>query len=287
MIYNTGKYHVSRKAILIGAPSKGGRHLPGVSQDLAGFRRYLKSDKAGRWFDNEIITLPHPDLQTAINQIHSTVVDYLIVYFSGHGATIEGNKRVLEFRDGFITDTDFLNACPRQVVICDACSNYIQPGISGIPEYGEEYFHFDGIYKARELFDQYILNSPCGKIIVHSTQLGQPSYDSIDGGYFTQGLLNVATKLKTFQNYYPLSIADVLRYVPGYLQKRGNNQIPTIYAEGNLNIPFAFGFQKSKHPGRKLPPQGQIAKANDDSSNNGLVLLSLGLLALAVVAANK
>jgi Caspase domain len=289
MNFSKSKYHVSRKAILIGSPSKGERFLPGVSQDLDGFHRFLKSDNGGRWYDEEILTLNNPDFKTVVQQIQSITVDYLIVYFSGHGGTMEGGQRVLELQDGFIADIDFLNECPRQVVICDACSNYIRPGISGIPEYEEKYFNFDGVYKARELFDQYILNSPCGKIIVHSTQLGQPSYDSVDGGYFTQALLNVATRLKTSIDYHPLSIADILHYVPDYLQKKGNEQIPTFYAEGDLRIPFAFGFQKKKRPAlqSQLYPQ-TIATQLPPSSNDGWgILLGLGLLVLAVTAGSE
>jgi hypothetical protein len=280
--YNVTKYHVSRKAILIGSPSTDDRYLPGVNKDLINLRRLLKSDNAGRWFDNEIVTLQNPSAETVVKEVHSTVVDYLIIYFSGHGGTLEGNQRMLELKNGFIADTDLLNTCPRQVIICDACSNYIRPGISGIPEFAEKYFHFDGVYTARELFDQYIFHSPCGKIIVHSTQLGQPSYDGVDGGYFTQALINVATRLKTSQNYYPLSIADVSGYVPGYLQQRGNSQIPTIYTEGNLKVPFVFGFQKQAHQALQPYLQNQNIKGIQSSSKDGWALLGLGMLVLAL-----
>jgi hypothetical protein len=285
--FDKSKYHVSRKAILIGSPSIGDRYLPGVSQDLINFRRLLKSDNAGRWFDKEIVTLQNPSIQTVITEVHSTTVDYLFIYFSGHGGTTEENCRMLELRNGLIADTDLLNTCPRQLIVCDACSNYIRPGISGIPEFGEEYFHFDGVYTARELFDHYILNSPCGKVIVHSTQLGQPSYDGRDGGYFTQALINVATKLNTFQNYYPLSIIDVLAYVPEYLQRRGNSQIPTLYAEGNLEVPFVFGFQQQKRPARQPYQQDQTLKSSQQSSTNGWILLGLGALFLAATLGKK
>jgi Caspase domain len=244
-------------------------------------------DNAGRWFDNEIVTLQNPSVETVVKEVHSAVVDYLIVYFSGHGGTMEGDRRMLELKNGLITDTDLLNTCTKQIVIRDSCSNYIRPGISGIPEFGEEYFSFDGVYTARELFDQYILHSPCGKIIVHSTQLGQPSYDGIDGGYFTQALINVATKLKTPQNYYPLSIADVLSYVPSHLQRRSNSQIPTIYAEGDLSVPFVFGFQQQPRPAPQPYLQNQNIKGIQSSSKDGLALLGLGVLVLALALGSK
>ena len=53
-------YSITRKAILIGCPGSGNNFLRGVAEDLTNMKDFLESDKGGRWFTNEIVTLSNP-----------------------------------------------------------------------------------------------------------------------------------------------------------------------------------------------------------------------------------
>lgn len=287
MNFTKNGYVPTRKAILIGSPSKGKRFLPGVKQDLANVRFFLESDNAGRWFPREIITLNNPSFEKVIQEIHSTSVDYLFVYFSGHGGTLNGDGRVLELNNALISDLDLLNTCPRQLIICDACSNHIKASIGRIPEYSDENFNFDGTYEARELFNQYIMNSPHGKVIVHSSQIGEYSYDSSDGGVFTQALLTVSTQIKTSQDYIPYSLLEMLQLVPAELQRNNNKQVPTIFAKGDLRVPFVFGMQRKARISAVQRFVAQNSPTNQPTSNEGLMLFGLSLFVLALIVGNK
>lgn len=277
-------YYVTRKAILIGSPGTDRNFLNGVPYDLENVKNLLLSDKCGRWNDDEIITLTNPNRQTLLNVIQSTYADYLFIYFSGHGWTSKTGERMLALRDCSISDLYLLNKSPRQLVLVDACRKYITPGISGFPDFGERFENFNGYYKAREIFNFYIANSPFGKVIVHATQSNGLSYDSPEGGYFTQALINIATRLKTEQNYSPIPISNILKHVPAYLQMQNNFQIPSItYSTGNLTVPFVFGFIKViQRVQRKIPNRQSIA-TNTISSGQGWALLSLTVLLLAAV----
>ena len=172
------------------------------------------------------------------------------------------------------------------MIVVDACRNYVAPGISGIPDFGEEWFHFDGVYEAREMFNSYIVNSPHGKTIIHATQIGEYSYDSSTGGYFTKALLNISTRVKT-ETYRPIFITRVLDFVPQVLQKQGNSQVPCItYTEGNLIVPFAIAVPQTSQtkPQPRMIPQRQYATTNNNSSGAGLALFGLGLLLLIAAA---
>lgn len=283
MNFVNSAYKVTRKAILIGSPSNGERHLPGVNQDLKNLRYFLKSDNAGRWFDNEIVTLNNPSFQRLTKEVHLSTVDYLLIYFSGHGGTFDDNQRVLELEDAFIRDYDLLNTCPRQLIICDACSDHIGASIGAIPEGNDDNFDFDGSNEARELFNYYILNSPHGKTIVHSSQIGYSSFDSPNGGCFTLALLTASTQLKSLHDYTPFSIIEMLQRARMNLAQDNNPQIPTIYKEGDLQVPFVFGMQRKARVSAIQELQRQQLQATTASSSNGAIFFGLGILALTLM----
>ena len=272
-------HSVTRLAVLIGAPGKNNNYLRGVPVDLNNFKNFLLSPNGGRWFPNEIISLPQAQLSDVALIIQRAYVDYLFVYFSGHGYTDAfANKRMLCLQDLTVEDLFLLNRSPRQLIITDACRNYVAPGISGIPEFGEEPDHFDGESEVRNLFNRSIHQSPAGRIIVHGTQRGQYSNDSSYGGYFTRALLHVGTKINAEGNYTQASINTVVNYVPSVLRKNGNSQVPEItFQTGNFSVPFAIGVPKPRY---RTIPQLPITK---QGANAGWGEFAFGLLLLAAI----
>lgn len=277
---------VTRKAILIGCPGSLNSYLHGVAEDLTNMKNFLQSDKGGRWYSDEIITLNNPSFERLFQVVNSTNTDYNFIYFSGHGFTNQNWKRMLALRDNNIEDLFFINDSPRQLIVIDACRNYVAPGISGIPDLGEQWEHFDGLYEARVMFDLYIAHSPYGKTIVHATQKGHYSYDSSTGGYFTKALLNLTTRVKS-ESYKPIFINEVVDVLPQVLQRQGNNQVPEIaYTEGQLIVPFAIAVPQLTIPQAKpRVPKRQLATVNNNSSEAGWALL--GLAAIFLIAANS
>jgi len=281
-------YQVTRKAILIGCPGRGGNFLHGVEKDLISVRSFLSSDKGGRWFDEEIITLKNPTFSQVRFQIKSAIADYVFIYFSGHGWTRNLNQRMLSFNDKSEQDLTLLNDSPRQLVIIDACRNHVAPGIHGIPDFGEQWDSFDGYYESRELFDKHIINSPAGKIIVHATQNGQFSFDNpMKGGYFTQALLTSATKNTDVNTYTIASIKEVLGSVPNILKQQNNSQIPSLYKSGSLTVPFAIRIPQQNLVRYTKTNRKKLEVSNDISSGGVATLFGLGLLLIAILSSEK
>jgi hypothetical protein len=279
---------VTRKAILIGCPGTRSNYLHGVEKDLLSVKSFLTSDKGGRWFDNEIITLKNPTFSQVKSLVRSAIADYVFIYFSGHGWTSNQNKRMVSFRDKCESDLSLLNESPRQLIIIDACRNYVAPGIHGIPDFGEQWDSFDGYYESREIFDKHILSSPPGRIIIHATQIGEYSYDNPrTGGYFTQALLKSATKTTSVRTYSIVSINETLEAVPDILKQQNNNQIPSILKSGNLTVPFAI-----RVPNENLVnyPQANNKQSRNSSnvSQSGIVaVFSISLLLIAILASGN
>jgi len=229
----------TRRAIIISSPDEGGNFLPGTLLDPVNVTNYLCSPRGGSWYDEEIILLDDPDWRTALSIVYNTVADYLLIYFTGHGGTLDG-KRVIKLKDGLIEDKQFiLGSSPRQLMLVDACRNYLG-AIGGIPEAEDEYSSFTGESVSRSLFDRYILNSHPGKMIVHATKKGFSAQEVNGlGGVFTYYLLETAMKLQADVDYTPVSVLELLGYVKLKLGGEGFDQIPCLaYQEGWLSVPF-------------------------------------------------
>lgn len=267
---------VTRKAILIGCPGHNDNFLSGVKGDLENMSRFLQSNKGGAWMRNEIIVLQNPSRYEALSLVQSTIADYVFVYFSGHGFSALNNSMVV-LRDHAISDCDFLNDSPRQLVIIDACRNYSASGLSGVPEFDEQVDHFESA--AYQVFSESIACSPEGKLIVHATQPGKYSYDSPSGGYFTQALLHVATRMRTDEYYSPCTMSSVLYHVPALLKQNRNNQVPNItYRSGNLTVPFALGSKLKALDGMKKEISGELI---------GAAILTILIVGVVVAASSN
>jgi len=281
----SNNHSVSRCAVLIGAPGEGQNYLRGVSADLHNIKNYLLSPNGGRFFPNEIISLSRAELSDVASVIQGVHVDYLFVYFSGHGYTEKlSNRRMLCLQDAYVEDLFLLDRSPRQLVIVDACRNYAGAGISGIPQFGEEPDHFDGESEVRNLFDQLILHSSPGRMIIHGTQQGQYSSDSSSGGYFTRALLEVGTNINAEGNYTWSSVENILHYVPSVLERNKNFQVPEItYETGNLRVPFAIGVPKPKFRNVLQPT---LISQKPQVNWNGIALTTLALLLLGAASSD-
>lgn len=277
-----------RKAILIGSPGNKDNFLKGVKHDLENLSKYLQSEKGGVWYESEIKRLYNPSYFQVKQEIENAIADYVVVYFSGHGYTdTDKNQRMICLKDYYISDKHLLNNSQRQLILIDACRNEVRQGLSGLPDYEQDLSYFEGS-PVRTLFDNYIKNSPPGKLIVHGTQRGEYSYDSSTGGMFTNALINIGTRIKAEEKYTQAQISNVLAYVPEVLQSQSNYQVPSIaFKSGNLTVPFAIGVPKL-HTSPTIIPKRQLIYTNNNSSNGGWLMLGcLSLLALSIAVSSS
>jgi hypothetical protein len=270
---------VTRKAILIGSPGMESNYLHGVKEDLNNLENFLLSRKGGSFYPNEVIKLHNPSYKKLAEIVKSSITDYLFIYFSGHGFTDDKGFRNIALPDYNLQDLQLLNGSPRQIVIIDACRNYL-PSIGSIPDSSTEFSNFSGSsQEERKLFDRYIKSSPHGQMIIHSTQKGQYSYDTRYGGVFTNAFLKVSTNIKVEKEFRSASIKTVLNHTKQVLRSQGSHQVPEItYESGSLNLQFAIGVSKPLFVINN--PRVQVQQ----NSNNGWIgagLLGVVLLGIA------
>lgn len=291
-MHYTKKIEPIRKALIIGSPGIDGvDYLYSASTDVTNMKNHLLSSRGGKWRDDEIKVLWNPEVVELAAMIANTIADYVFIYFAGHGyETISGERRIC-FTDADVTDFFLLNSSPRQLVVIDACREKEYPAISGIPG-EEEWLHFDGYYPEREAFNNYILQSPVGKKIIHATKSGFASWEDVNGrgGVFTTNLILSARKIQCNALYAPVSIEQLIKKTRRIIKQSGDEQEPEIvYSSGNLQVPFAI-YVKSETKAVYSNPQNcskPRSISRKQPSNSGALAFSLLIIGLAIIANNS
>lgn len=271
---------IKRNVVLISCPGPEDNYLPGSLQDLGNMENFMCSPRGGATERSEIIKFPHAHWKDVKEYLKSATADYQIVYFSGHGY-MKGDKRFLCFEDADVCDTDLLTHNTKQLIVVDACREYIS-GIWGIPEMEDEWDSFTGVTEARLIFDDYIQKSDEGKLIVHAALAGETASDDRygDGGAFTLSLLWSALKVNTGREFTPIHISQLLPIVKKRLHTQFYYQSPEITdAIGNLTVPFALDVPyriKDEITIKEFPSPSR-------KSRNDNVLLKVAGIALAAI----
>lgn len=185
---------MKRKALLIGN-SNG---LSGVQKDLLDFKKFLCSNKGGAWYENEIVLIEKSDLaivRNEINKIKLSYPDYVITFFSGHGAYKRGT--ILELADeNIINESELFNLSKRQISIFDCCRNRIVAfSDSSVSMDNYELVELSSKRLTRLLYEQRIMQSVAQQVRLYSCSIDESSYDTNEGGVYFQNLLTIA---KTF-----------------------------------------------------------------------------------------
>lgn len=199
---------MTRQAILIGAPSVK-PVLPGVQQDLKDIKAFLLSNSGGAWQENEILTLIDPsphEVQTYVNASKSK--DYVFITCSGHGEHQIGKKldeTVMYLNE---KETIFINSInpqnKRHLIIVDVCRGIVRliERQKAVLEVDMQSFANKAYIDYRKVFDNAVMSSTEGRIVVYSCDINQSAGDDGTGGVFTQELLKSPQQFKPNNGNY-------------------------------------------------------------------------------------
>ncbi|MCU0426690.1 MAG: caspase family protein [Candidatus Kapabacteria bacterium] len=186
-----------RKAIIITSPGSSPNHpkyLAGALKDAHHVLAYLLSPVGGTWFREEIRVLQNPNAQAVQQEFDCTNVDFLLVYFAGHGFH-DGTQTMLQMNEHEALGERTLSGCAkRQLTIIDACRTQVRVGglSDPITESQKHPISIDA-NEARAWFDRAINNTPNEYHTLYACSVGQTAKESVmEGGYFTNALLQSA-----------------------------------------------------------------------------------------------
>jgi hypothetical protein len=279
-------YKITRKAILIGAPGSGKGRLHGVDNDLINTKQYYTSPRGGRFYDHEVVILNNPSVNQVIDEIHGSDKTYQTVYFSGHGYDdVDGHNICL--RDANLpAELLFNNSSKYQMVIADSCRRYYHT-ISGLPKELEEYLYADGYSMAREIMDQYIFQSPPGKMLMLAASLNQYAIDNRDGkgGEFTLALLKGVYETKGHSGYQAIFPDQAMANAMYWLKQERQKQVPElINIEGNLQVPIGLAsstfLRQEVVETNRLQIQQQLERSRKMQNNQAAVCIGIAAIFL-------
>lgn len=183
---------MKRKALLIG----NNRGLEGVQVDIDRFDSFLLSPFGGAWKRSEIetfVNITKGDLLRKIAFLKTERIDYLIIYFSGHGG--HARRTVLELHnEELIEETSLRGIAPRQLNIYDCCRSRVT-----IPQYDTAALSMEMLLESydtigiRQKYDTRIMQAIEQQSVLYSCRVGEVSYDrGSDGGSYTKNFLTAA-----------------------------------------------------------------------------------------------
>jgi caspase domain-containing protein len=279
---NIQEHPVTRLAILISSPGPKENYLPGSLKDPGLIARHLMSPRGGIFRTNEIYSFFDPKWEDVELLLKLCTVDYLLVYFSGHGF-MEDGRNYFQFKNRDVEDAALFNDSPRQLIIGDACREY-WPAISGITE-KEEISGYLSDQLARKAFDDAILRSPPGKLTVHATGADEIAYESNGkGGVFTLALLKTASSFRTGMPYQSVMIQTLMAPTIRLLRKDRLKQNPEItWKEGDLQVPFLIDINQEKIAAgeSRFPPITRVPKRPEPFPLGKVIAAGLVLFGIA------
>jgi hypothetical protein len=245
------KLNITRKAIMIGSPGQKNTelYLKGVDADLHHFISFLKSPIGGSWEDNETAGLFKCPLVNLIELFQSTITDYLLVYFSGHGHhTLKDTYiKINDSESLSISELISIIRAPKALIIIDSKSKSLDKEYSNLSS--SDYLTFKSTYSKTNTSEKYkkiISECPDSIVIAYSCSVGEISNDTELGGLYTYSLLKTTLQWHEYQtenNVLSFTEANYLsnQYLKNISQIEQSSQIrKTNNSDKEVNLPFAI-----------------------------------------------
>jgi hypothetical protein len=233
---------LKRYAVLIGS-TRGTPSLPGVRNDLALIKNYLKSCHGGGWRDDEIrmfLDSPAPDILDRVEQLRRGQPDYLLFYYSGHGYAKEGVQMLQPSPEDTVPLDCFSGVADRQLMILDTCRKYSPPtAFLMATAFNQAMAPTDRERKRyRKVYDHYLAECEPSLQIAYACALGENAATSLHGSYYTKSLVQRALRwqLPSRHRHGFASIRRLMKTPTG-----GGAQSDYYHSDGGIS-PLCFPF---------------------------------------------
>lgn len=186
---------MKRQALLLG----NNEGLAGVKIDIANFSNFLISNSGGAWESTEIDTymnIRKTDLISLLGKYYYSNIDFLIIYFSGHGGQDRETMLELNQYNESISETDLLYKSDRQLNIYDCCRSYPEIKTDSLLMKKALFSESESYLRRRIrlLYEERIMSARTQQVKLFSCSVGEYSNDTREGGLYTQNFLKAAKK---------------------------------------------------------------------------------------------
>jgi hypothetical protein len=197
---------MKRRALLFGNTSG----LTGVKLDLVNYTKFLLSDFGGQWYDSEISIVLNPsrtELISKISSLKSEYPDFAVVIYSGHGGFQRGTVLEINKNEEYVHESELRNIASRQILIFDCCRQVSNIQISETKTFCKGLLVDNFKVNIRSIYDNRILQSSEQQASLYACSVGESSYDTNDGGIYTNCFLS-SIKPERNEQFKLLSLAQ-------------------------------------------------------------------------------
>ncbi|MDE6697301.1 MAG: caspase family protein [Muribaculaceae bacterium] len=244
------KNKIRRNALIIQNPGEASDFRQGVLHDVERFCKFLTSNAGGGWENNEITVMPADCTVDGIEEYFnrtSSVTDYYLILFTGHGSYREDSGPICWLMNGEGFTHSWLEekvAGVPTLFLTDSCQ-----GIDKFNEGGKiKQRTFSSVTDStdrqsyRRVYDDKLRNLPGGMFVVGSS-VSPGEYAKEDpkaGGYYLISLLSEANKINKD------SSAESGVYGIAYIHMLASEKVETL-SKGR-QTPYLEGYNRSFQP---------------------------------------
>jgi len=192
---------IKRRVLMIGSNDE----AIGAKIDVENYCKFLKSLNGGAWEDNEIIgPLYNPsyiELSSIIQKLKYSTLDYLIVFFSGHGETVRELQIYINDEGEVIDESNLKGIAQRQLTIFDSCraiEHLREDSILSKSFSASDSLNYDVREIIKQKYNERIMNAFPQQATLYSCKRGQKSNgSSTEGAFYFKNLLKSAKNIKS------------------------------------------------------------------------------------------
>lgn len=181
--------------------------LSGVKPDIANWEKFLKSDKGGQWYGNEIKVLMNPEriiLLSCINGIKDRRPDFAIIVFSGHGAYQRHTILEINENGDTISENDLIGIAPRQISVFDCCREVVvkEEALSESQKKVRTFSVGGALPRnIRPHYERRIMEAMPQQICLYACSVGESAMDTGRGGIYTDNFLRCTSSFSDGECY--------------------------------------------------------------------------------------
>ena len=231
---------MNKKIIIIGNTAR----LCGVEVDMNGFKEFFLSDCGGCWDDEEIVLYKNKngvEILEMRDYYRRQNLDYAITIFTGHGA-YDRNSTILELQDNDMINEDDLDLrAKKQLFIFDCCRAHLNVGITASAKSFSmiKNAQYPSSYEIREAYEERISRAFPQKVRLYACSIGESAYDSGNGAFYSQSLLEFSDKLALYDERKFVLVAEAHSFAESKTyrevqRQHGDRQTPEIECEESI-----------------------------------------------------
>ena len=204
----------------------------GAQNDINNWKKFLRSDVGGAWYESEIQLLTNPSkkyLDIILWWTKEEHYDFVIVVYAGHGGWERTTILEINPNGETVNENDLKGLASREILSLDCCRSIITVTDS-LNESKLTMFSDTTRSGIRARYDTRMMQAIPQQITLYACSVGECAYCTNEGGYYTRNLLRQSADVpySGFKTINQAHNAAALETIKEVREKENQGQCPDI-----------------------------------------------------------